>query len=354
MQKFLLVGCLLTSVCGCAQMRVTKIMPGDRATGCDEKVKGMRYYLSRPYVCIKKPILVTTSTSLMLVNSDGTSLATPFDASQPKGETKVNQHQTPSQPAANGGVSDAAGGNGAAAAAAPAAPAKTADAPAAADSSNLVHQASSTTGTAGSPLTPQPPPEASGEGDVPTSVISPDAIEIVYLPDFDEQYAVHGQNCLSRQAYGLRFEGGWKLTGVNTEVDSTPVPIEFLNLINKAISAARNLELARINPAGITSPAITSPLAGFSESTMATDPKDQSKPDYLLYEVVTERYIKPGVYRINKPWEIGAPADPGAGLLAQLGLPLVDRTYTRIATKRGPLATVLGDLDDTPAPAASP
>jgi hypothetical protein len=53
--------------------------------------------------------------------------------------------------------------------------------------------------------------------------------------------------------------------------------------------------------------------------------KDQSK-QYVVCEVKRIRVIPPGLYRINKPWEMGDPTHlVGCGLLAKLGLNPIER-----------------------------
>ena len=46
-------------------------------------------------------------------------------------------------------------------------------------------------------------------------------IQVVFLPDFEERYAVESKNCLTKNAYALNFRHGWELTDVSSEADST-------------------------------------------------------------------------------------------------------------------------------------
>ena len=49
-----------------------------------------------------------------------------------------------------------------------------------------------------------------------------------------------------------------------------------------------------------------------------------------LIRMVERVYIKPGVYRLNKPWEVKGPGcdmPTGLGLLAKLGLPTASDVY---------------------------
>src|SRR5262245_2256965 len=55
---------LVLPFAGCANLHVTKVTEQKRATGDDRFVKGFRYYLSRPYVIVKAPVLVSEHTEL--------------------------------------------------------------------------------------------------------------------------------------------------------------------------------------------------------------------------------------------------------------------------------------------------
>lgn len=357
MAKVLLVGCLLIAVCGCAKLEVTKITPSQRALGCADCVKGMRYYMSRPYVSIKRPILVVSTSELYLAHPDGTPVDDELNGqSQPslKLQRKIGNGSRPggaNAQDAGGRTADTSSRSSETASRSSAVRADAAqDSAPGGDSNetNVVSEVSGGIGTAGVPLKPQAPPEASAEGNQPVDVSAD--IEIIYLPDFDEQYAMQGRNCFSKQTYGVRFEEGWKLTGVNVETDSTPTPIEFLNLINKAIQAARNLGVTSIDPN-----ASPLPLTGVSDAAnIAAEVTHQNadKEGLVLYEFVTETHIKPGIYRINKPWETGGMTNVETGLLGQLGLPTIVRTYRRVARQGSSLDATLSDVTGAPPAAA--
>src|SRR5581483_5642872 len=73
-------------------------------------------------------------------------------------------------------------------------------------------------------------------------LITNSEIQILYLPDLDEQYAIRSENVFSKTAFRLDFSRGWRLDSVAAEQDSTPVAIELLRTIDKAIDSARQLE----------------------------------------------------------------------------------------------------------------
>ncbi|MGF1582610.1 MAG: hypothetical protein ACFCD0_25075 [Gemmataceae bacterium] len=116
----------------------------------------------------------------------------------------------------------------------------------------------------------------------------------------------------------MAFKDGWQLLGVNGEFDSTPVALKLFNVIDAAVDATKSLGLARIGTTG---------KAGVPENQFFIDGRytDQTQTGrFAIFEVRRERFIAPGFYRINKPWEIGCAPENGTGFLAKLGLRIVE------------------------------
>ena len=63
MRKAWVVGGLLAApvAVGCANVSVTKVPVAARASGQDAQVEGFRYYLTRPYVLVKRPVELDSS-----------------------------------------------------------------------------------------------------------------------------------------------------------------------------------------------------------------------------------------------------------------------------------------------------
>ena len=55
--------------------------------------------------------------------------------------------------------------------------------------------------------------------------------------------------------------------------------------------------------------------------------------DVNIYKLVQTTYIKPGLYRLNKPWETGQPLPTGCGFLAKLGLATITTVELKPVTK---------------------
>lgn len=312
---------------GCANLKVTKITPEERDSGKDHHVKGFRYYLSRPYVVVKQPIKVSEERSLLLVDQD----KDPFN-----GLHKTLHADWLNQAVEAGAVKSV---DPSTAATVPVSPAELA-----AMRSALVRQIAAGNPVANRaavlPASASIPGEAlasTGEEDstntgvglltdstVPTasatkSVNLSGAIDVVFLPDLDEQYAVHNRNVVAKSSYALNFKDGWQLTGVNGEFDSTTVAVELLKTIDTAINTAKTVALAGLDARQRLLQRVV-PATGENKARVTKDGKV-----YLIYEVVRVRMIPPGMYRINKPWEIGGDSTPvGCGLLEKMGLNAVE------------------------------
>lgn len=355
-------------VAGCANLHVTKVTAEKRCTEEDRHVKGFRYYLSRPYVVVKAPVLVC-ETSVLYVVKDKDAKGEPVPAPKPKEEvSRINPASGVFESVSDAELAvlrrlmekdpgvkqvvfkdkkppvevsqtiiDQGGGVKRLA--------DLADQPGDVVVTGAVVQGADSAATLGDAAAAAASADRLGIPTVTADTAVPERntadhlrgdVQIVFLPDLDEQYAVHNCNVLSKSAYTLHFKDGWELTDVNGEFDSTAVPLEILNFIDKAITAAKTVALAGVQR---------------QAKLLGADVADRSPPlketGYTIYQVITTTYLKPGVYRINKPWEMANGGEAGGcGLLAKLGLATFETT--RIETP-----PVLKQVDDVicPAPA---
>lgn len=337
---------------GCANLKVTKVSEEKRAHGTDHHIPGFRYYLSRPYVVVKEPVLVCEQTALYVVREPEI-----MNAPQPrmvppcpprvsrinsssgafedvpetelkalrqmitknpgvvqigfKGRTPTTAPQIVAQPAVRS-VADVDAASGQAAAVGGAA--ETVDTQAGMSGSGGVPSGVGDHLAVPAVAADNPPTDRN------TARLS-GSIEVVFLPDLDEQYAVHNKNILSKSAYNLYFRDGWELSDVSGEFDSTVVPIEILNFIDRAIDSAKTVALSGVNQ--------QARLLGASGADARATKQTEG---YVVYQVVTTTFLKPGVYRINKPWEMGDKCAAGCGLLAKLGLATFETTRIEPAT----------------------
>lgn len=132
-----------------------------------------------------------------------------------------------------------------------------------------------------------------------------------YLPDFDEQYAIKSRNIIAKTDFRLDFGEGSELLGVSAEHDTTALALAVLRTIDKVINSEKDIQEAKIDRAVA--------IQGEKKGAEFAD-KDRGVEYYFLVETT---YIKPGMYRLNKPWECAAATTGGCGLLTKLGLPTV-------------------------------
>ena len=337
---------------GCANLEVRRVPTGERAAGCD-KQEGFRYYLNRPYVVVKEPILVMERRTLVKV--DGVSLKGGPEKVPPAKDVRMTFVDGPragqtfrlgdlpvENPGSNGvrlvspqelqTIQDrvkamAAPSDIVAASFRPSVnPAPTVIV------NNEIAPANDGFFAAAAQSVPSGTPMAAFSDIAEASLTMPDklavsdptvlkgAIDIIYLPDLDEQYVVKSKNCLAKSAFGLAFKNGTELVEVQGEHDTTTVALSFLNLLQTAIGAASGIEQQRAaNQAKSLQTGSSSAKAALADLEAEAR---QSK--VAVWQMVERVSIKPGIYRLNKPWENSD--DPGlhpvgCGLLAKLGLP---------------------------------
>jgi hypothetical protein len=348
MYKYVIICAALLT--GCADLQVRKIDPVQREHGLDTHVKGFRYYLSRPYVVVKNWVPVSEHVSLLVLKGDdakqlyGRSVGTidhrrieKLDAtaatlrpvtdsewsalkagiakgavtpvayhrpaaSPPVVNTETNITLPATVPAGETAVRDVAGYFDA-------------------SSSSNDSSRNAATGPGLLPDTNLPTTE-----DTTKTVNLTGDIDVVFLPDLDEEYAVHNRNFLGQSTYALNFRDGWQLSSVNGEFDSTTVAIEVLNTIDSAVNAAKDIATAGIGGA-------TPAAAKGAAATQAIDERMATDRNLVIAEVVTQTYIKPGFYRVNKPWELEGERGElvGCGLLMKMGIETVTITTVRPA-----------------------
>lgn len=360
-QGYILAAVLILSAAGCAKLKVTKISEDSRLCGTDDHVKGFRYYLSRPYVVVTKPVLVSETSALYLLTScelqkmqavklnpsSGNFVAVDEAelkqlrklASNDKKVCQASHHKKAEVPAPpvlpmpeilppateqTRLVADSAADQDAAFAVN--------------QSSAVVSDGAADAGTNNGHLSV---PQITG---TPGKTVSLNgSIQVVFLPDLDEQYAVHNKNFLSKSAYNLKFQDGWSLSDVSGEFDSTAVPLQILNFIDSAISAAKAAATADVSR---MAERIGDETFGRPSIRAADDSK-------LLYRVVTSTYLQPGVYRINKPWEVAEQTEVcGAGFLAGMGLATYE--VTRVEAHRSATSLLNAIAVQAPCPCGSP
>jgi len=262
---------MLVAAAGCSNLVVKKVPLEDRALGVDDQ-QGFRYYMNRPYLLVKKNILIFERRSLVPM------------APEMLEHLKKNSAGSDEEPIAGTDV-----------------------------------EQRSVASNANTDSLDQPK-----LGTLPTDRELKGDFEIVYLPDLDEQYVIKSKNHLAKTAIGLSFQDGSQLNQVQGEHDSTTLAVSLLEQVDKAIGAAQGVAQKQIERQTKIDEARTKAAQGpdVAQSFAAVD--SVASEGHPIYQKIERVYIKAGLYRLNKPWEIEGPAvEPtaGVGFLAKLGLP---------------------------------
>ena len=280
-------------IAGCAGLTARRVpTPVRMDEHADEKVHGFRYYLPRPYVVVARPILVSRNTLQGVVVRCTTEI--------PLGPTGQEVRFAIVVPFADGSLQLVdLGGR-----------------PLPAELLNVA------TWEAVTPTGLKSVPGLADTGsdypqfDAEPGEIDDETLQVVYLPDFEEQMAVKHHNIAAEHDFSLQFVDGWQLATVGEKTDTTAVPLAILSSIRNAIGAATEVESQRLKNANEAAEARENAdlLAG-----RVSDLLSGSVVRVLL--TFTSR-IQPGVYRVAKPSEVTCPPSCGCGFLADLGLPV--------------------------------
>jgi hypothetical protein len=364
---------------GCANVHVHKVSVAKRIAGRDHHVKGFRYYTSRPYVVVSQAVDVATDSTLTrLVHievRDKTKVPDPpafalqslirsrgqpdlplfdlqgrpmdpnlFKAGPPVSIASISNPNLFPDPTSQPTPAPREGGPSPLVAPPPPAPfgasgfgsrGATLDARTAArllssaTKDNAVQRTQAPENglnlAPGIPLAPEtvavakepPKPDA-----VLKDATEPAQFQVVFLPDFEEQFAIRNRNLLAKSQYNYHFTDGWSLDNVSGTWNATDVPVRFLQTLGNIFGHAASFEQDRMKAEKM--PAAGTPLAGALDLVPARNE--------VRFEVRRVLRIEPGIYRIQKSWERVAAAPPPAemppdlasSLLSDLGLPVVE------------------------------
>jgi len=303
---------------GCSNVHVRKVSVEDRASGLDRHVEGFRYYLTRPYILVKRAVPVGSDTQAVKL----------FAVKDAKGNVEkyvlvsvgIDPHtKKPRYYEMNGDENPELEKRALEPAKVKArSPAKPKDKPGKEEPVVLTA------------LQPQVNPFGMGPGTqlvrgpvVAANPAVPGALattvdttnlpfDVVDLPDFEEQYAINNVNVVAHTQYGYQFTDGCKLAMASGSYNSTQVPVAILNTVGNLISALGEVRSRALGGAG----------GGGGGAPAMIDTTDPS----ILY-IRRETYIEPGLYRVQKSWErvageagAGVEPDKCLGLLTELGL----------------------------------
>lgn len=132
--------------------------------------------------------------------------------------------------------------------------------------------------------------------------------DIVYMPDFEEQYVISSFAGLGNAQFVLKLGQGWSLQGFNSLTDNSELNKRMYDLIDTAIKAAKTAVSAM---GGMPLPALP---AGITEmfkpqSGAVTLEGDEGKPNATPHtpvslKIVVVHYAAKGLYPVIKPHEL--------------------------------------------------
>ena len=130
--------------------------------------------------------------------------------------------------------------------------------------------------------------------------------DIVYLPDFDEQYVISSKANLGNAEFQLNLGQGWSLQGFNSISDNSEINERFFDLIDTSISLAKQAAAGFIPGAGA--------LIGAAQQQNATigDADGDGRIDgavtvngrQVTIKIVVLHYAAKGLYPVLKPREM--------------------------------------------------
>lgn len=118
-----------------------------------------------------------------------------------------------------------------------------------------------------------------------------DYMDLLYGPDFDEQYAVKPSGGVSKEDFVMQLGNGWMAESINAHIDNTAIGSFVMDQIGKTLDLARTFTKLI--------PGVGTALQGAVVTTGA-----QPTAQKALVKITTVDFVVPGVYPIYKPREL--------------------------------------------------
>lgn len=290
----------IAGMAGCASVSVQKVDP---VTGkvYEGAAEGLRFYLPRPYVSVFEPFIVGSEVYLasgemspdsqfVLLTDVPPGLAKLVNGKlatgqQKMGALRIDAAQVTVPKATKAGPQGAAVVDEAGQASAPEAAASGASAPAPdakAKAANGVLNYKSINDVNAYAVTPQPR-----------------YFNVLWLPDFDEQYVVTAKAGLGNAGVLLGFGQGWSLQSLDASIDNSALAKPLLDFYAGTIGALQKVATAQIE----------GPLAALSggpQGAAVANARTFSGGTPVTLKVTKVRIVAPGLYPILKPKEMDA------------------------------------------------
>lgn len=315
---------VLLAFAGCARLNYVKVPTPtqyDQWSDAQQKkadaMKGVRYYLPRPFLSLKQSTPVAQRAALISFRRDAEGYALETPADTPTWVRKVAPKRisitqalalTLAHPPGTNAAPSRAGGQESGA---------TTLAGAATNAlAGLVGTAGATSGP-DTVKTERPPSELHARtgflntSDPVTRLGS--RFDIVYLPDFEEQYVIQPKAGLGTADIETQLRNGWAAEVFSQRVDNSNLIPYVINQFENASEAAANIfttwaPAAVGLPPGLGLPQVAKALKTGEEAGQigeaATAAARAMLGEVLLFKIAEVRIAQPGLYPILKPREI--------------------------------------------------
>jgi hypothetical protein len=310
-----------TALVGCGSVHVTKVDPitGSAVQGAAD---GLRFYLPRPYLAVHEPFVISstvflaagelspdgnyvlltdvpeslkalvnpalaggTQKSMGPISIDATQVAATGAHMEPQGASATNKASGSTTPTGNQtpatDTSKKPSGNGT-------------------PSGDQPQPATDTSSTTGGILTYKVTNDNQAFAVTPL----PRFFEILWLPDFDEQYVVAARAGFGSASATVNMGQGWSLQGLDAKVDNSAIVKPLLSWYSSTLDALSKLTTAKIEgPLAALSGKPQGAAAGGKAPTAKTAFQAGTP---LTVKITQARVVAPGLYKILKPKEIAA------------------------------------------------
>lgn len=297
----------LASVASCAGLDYVKVpTPTQYSTWTDEdqrnadKMEGVRYYLPRPFVHLKQSVPVAQRTAFVSFVYD--SRTKRYRATLPTAAPTwlvraVPQSLSPAQ--ALRLLSVASG----------------------APKDSLANEQDGTPrekppSEPAQPMDDQPDPKADDKPPTtlkattgfindtdPVTELS-DLMDVVYLPDFEEQYVIHARTSLGQASIETKLRNGWAAEVFSNTVDNSNLIPYVFNQVEKASELAAKIVTTWASQGASDLGAVALESLAHQQSAGGDEGSLQLLGDVLLFKVAEVKLAQPGLYPILKPREI--------------------------------------------------
>jgi hypothetical protein len=124
-------------------------------------------------------------------------------------------------------------------------------------------------------------------------------LDLAYLPDFEEQYAVDSHSGLGNAKFSLNLGQGWSLQSLNSLSDNSEINKRIFDIIDSSVELAKAAAKASM---GIP------PIPGIPTDAVITPQssalKDEPAGTPVTLKIVVVHYAAKGLYPIIKPREL--------------------------------------------------